>query len=190
MRFKFFDKLLLVIVLLFNIAIAAVCVGMALSLITYDMIAGVVGVLTNGYFVNNLIMGAVGIVLLIFAFRLFVAMGKKKDVKQPKPVSTLVNDSQNGCVYITLSAIDGMTQRFCRNNSKVRECISSIDAGANGILIDLKLAFAPETIIPETTDELQKTLKEYIETICGIKVESVFITVIQTEASKNSARVV
>ena len=74
MKFSWFDKLLLVVVLLLVIALAALCIGIAMSFVTADMAAHVTGIVTNGMTENRLIMGGIGLVLLILALRLFIAM--------------------------------------------------------------------------------------------------------------------
>ena len=83
MKFSWFDNLLLVVVLLLVIALAALCIGIAMSFVTADMVAHVTGIVTNGMTENRLIMGGIGLVLLILAFRLFIAMGNRKQEQQP-----------------------------------------------------------------------------------------------------------
>ena len=78
MRFRWIDKLLLVVVVLLVIALAALCIGIAMSFITTDMIVRVASIVTNGMIENQLIMGGIGLVLFIVAFRLLIAMGNKR----------------------------------------------------------------------------------------------------------------
>lgn len=193
MKFKWIDKLLLVLVLLLVIALAALSVGIAMSLITADMIAQVVGIVTNGLIANKLIMGGIGLVLLVFAFRLFIAMGKRGDAKTqaaPKPTSTLVFTGDNGSAFISLQAIDAMVQRHCRANPKVKECESSVTAVENStVAIGLKLVVTGETVLPEFTKALQATLKEYVETCCGITVRDVDILFVNAPAPAKPSRV-
>ena len=81
MRFNIFDKFLLVLLLLCVIALSALCVATAMGFVTFDMITAPIEVITNGLIGNRLILGGGGVVLLAIAFRLFVAMGKKRDAK-------------------------------------------------------------------------------------------------------------
>ena len=53
MKFSWFDKLLLVVVLLLVIALAALCIGIAMSFVTADMAAHVTGIVTNGMTENT-----------------------------------------------------------------------------------------------------------------------------------------
>ena len=193
MKFKWIDKLLLVVVLLLVIALAALCIGIAMSFITADMVAHIVGILTNGMIENKLIMGGIGLVLLIIAFRLFIAMGNKKDTQPaaaPKPVSALIHSGENGSAFISLAAIDGMVQRHCRANPKVKECESNVVASEDGFIsIGLKLSVSNETVLPEFTKALQESLKAYIETYCGIAVRDIGILIVSAPAPAKQPRV-
>ena len=183
MRFNIFDKFLLVLLLLCVIALSALCVATAMGFVTLDMIVALIG--------NRLILGGGGVVLLAIAFRLFVAMGKKRDAKNaaaPMPTSTMIMSGDNGTAYMTISAIDSLVQRHCRANAKVKECDSVVvPAGepASGISIKLKLSVAPDTVIPELSANLQQSLKEYIETLCGVSVNAIDILIVPTQPPKS-----
>lgn len=183
---KFIDKFLLVLLLLFTVALAALCVCTAMDIVTGDMLTGWIGVVTNGLIENKLIVGAVGLVLLIIALRLFIALGgdgREKEEKAPK--STLLHSGENGSAYITLAALDALVQRHCRTNQRIRECESRITASEKGgISIALKLQVLPETVIPELSSELMKSLKEYMENLSGITVNSVDIVIMPTAQPK------
>ena len=186
MRFNIFDKLLLVLLLLCVIALSALCVATAMGFVTFDMITAPIEVITNGLIGNRLILGGGGVVLLAIAFRLFVAMGKKRDAKSaaaPMPTSTMIMSGDNGT-----AAIDSLVQRHCRANAKVKECDSVVvPAGesASGISIKLKLSVAPDTVIPELSANLQQSLKEYIETLCGVSVNAIDILIVPTQPPKS-----
>lgn len=194
MKFRWIDKLLLVVVLLLVIALSALCIGIAMSFLTADMISRVVGIVTNGMIENQLIMGGIGLVLLIVAFRLFIAMGNRKapqPAAAPKPTSALILASDNGSAFIALAAIDSMVQRHCKANPKVKECESSVAAVESGtVSVGLKLAVANETVLPEFTQALQDSLKAYIETHCGITVRDVDVLIVSAPAPAKQPRVI
>mgnify|MGYP001027265208 FL=1 len=193
MKFSWFDKLLLVVVLLLVIALAALCIGIAMSFVTADMAAHVTGIVTNGMTENRLIMGGIGLVLLILAFRLFIAMGNRKQEQPaaaPRATSALILSGDNGSAFITLAAVDSMVQRHCRANPKVKECESSVTAIENtAVAIALKLVVSNETVLPEFTKALQDSLKEYIEMYCGITVRDVDVLIVSTPAPAKQPRV-
>lgn len=194
MKFRWIDKLLLVLVLFIIIALAALSIGIAMSLISAESIIYVVKILTNGLIENRLILGGIGLVLLIFAFRLFIAMGKPKTQKaaaQAKPTSALIQNGDNGAASVSLQAVDAMVQRHCRANQRVKDCESNIVVlDTDAVAIGVKLVAANETVLPEFTKELQGTLKNYIETYCGISVRNVDILIISAPPTQKPARVV
>ncbi|MBE5785706.1 MAG: hypothetical protein E7330_07920 [Clostridiales bacterium] len=194
MKFRWIDKLLLVLVLFIIIALAALSIGVAMSLITAESIVMVVEILTNGLIENRLILGGIGLVLLVFAFRLFIAMGKRKAAKatpQAKPTSALIQAGDNGAASVSLQAVDAMVQRHCRANQKVKECESNIVVlETNAVAVGVKLVVANETVLPEFTNALQESLKTYIETYCGIVVRNVDVLIISAPQPQKPARVV
>ena len=104
------------------------------------------------------------------------------------PTSTMLKSGDNGTAYMTITAIDSQVQRHCRANAKVKECDSVVvPAGesASGISIKLKLSVAPDTVIPELSANLQQSLKEYIETLCGVSVNAIDILIVPTQPPKS-----
>ena len=70
----------------------------------------------------------------------------------------------------------------------MRDCESVVvPAGesASGISIKLKLSVAPDTVIPELSANLQQSLKEYIETLCGVSVNAIDILIVPTQPPKS-----
>jgi uncharacterized alkaline shock family protein YloU len=75
-------------------------------------------------------------------------------------------------------------QRHCRANQRIKECESNVIATPSGIAVSLKLQVAPDTVIPELSAQLQKSLKEYMETISGITVTGVDILILPLSQPK------
>lgn len=182
MRFRVIDRILLVLLLIFIIALSAALIGIALGLMPSDAIVYYVTLLTDGTMANRLIAAGAGVILLLLALRLFIALTKRR--VQPKPTSALVLSGDNGSAYVALAAIDAMVQRHCRANARVRECESTISTTGGGITIALKLALLNDTNMPELIESLQASLKEYIETYSGIKVINVEMLIINAPAQQ------
>lgn len=179
MKFRFIDKFLLVLLLLFMLTLSFLCLGVAMDFIDGEPIRHYAQLLTDGYVYNRLIMGGAGLVLLIIALRLFIAMGRRETApKEKAPTSTLLSAGENGTAYITLAALDSLVQRHCRANQRIKECESGVQAMPGGVAISLRLQVLPDTVIPELSAQLQQSLKEYIETISGICVTGVDILIL------------
>lgn len=189
MKFRFIDKFLLVLLLLFMLALSALCLGVAMDVISGEPVLACLQVVTDGYVINRLILGGVAIVLIIIVMRLFIAMGRREcSPREKAPTSALLAAGDNGTAYVTLAALDSLVQRHCRANQRIKECESGVIARQNGVAISLKLQVLPDTVIPELSAQLQQSLKEYIEAVSGIGVTSVdvlFLPLAQPKAPKS-----
>lgn len=180
MKLKAFDRILLALLLIVAIVCAFVLFGVASRLIPEFMAVDFVS-LFYANLTNALILAAVGLVLLVISIKLvFCGRGHKKEVQ---PAVTLIRQSEIGGSYIALTAIDSMVQKHCRQQTKIRDCSSALRAVEAGVAISLKLSVLPDTDIVSLTDELQKSLKEYIESLTGVNVSEVSILVESTSAS-------
>jgi hypothetical protein len=169
MKTKLIDRILLAFVLIAMLLICALLIGVALRLVPAALIQNGIVWLDSGPY-NTVILGSVSALFLIFTVRLFFA-GKKRP--EPAPSYSLIRNSEFGSVYITVSALDTMVQKYCRSIGKIRECASSINLIKDGVTINLKLSLLPDSNVPELTSELQKGLKEYIENLSGILVQEI-----------------
>jgi uncharacterized alkaline shock family protein YloU len=174
MKTKLIDRILLAFVLIAMLLICVALIGVALRMIPDVYIQSAIAWVGSGL-INSAILGSVSALFLIFTIRLFFAGKKRPD---PVPSYSLVKNSEFGSVYITVSALDTMVQKFCRSVSKIRECASAINLSKDGITINLKLSLLPDSNVPELTSELQKGLKEYIESLSGILVQEIGVLVI------------
>ena len=72
----------------------------------------------------------------------------------------------------------------------MKGCESNVAAIENGtVSVGLKLMVANETVLPEFTRALQDSLKEYVETYCGITVRGVDILIVSAPAPAKQPRV-
>lgn len=181
---KGFDKFLLV---LLAIVVMLSCIGLGMlalqfpfSLETWQGWVDSVADTTVA-----LILGAAALVVFLICLRMFFAI---RTVKQEQPKNALVQRTEIGGTFVSLAAIDTMVQKHIRANNRVRDCVTAIRPVTDGIIISARLSVLPDTQIVELTMGLQKSLKEYIESLCGIRVVEVGILVDSTAAS-GSARV-
>lgn len=174
MKTKLIDRILLAFILVAVLAICTLLMGIALRLVPMTFIQNIID-WPYVDIINSIALGSVSALFFIFALRLFFA-GKKQPEAQP--TYSLIKNNEFGSVFITLAAIDSMVQKHCRNNNRIRECVSSINLTNDGITIKLKLSLLPDSNIPELTSELQKGLKEYVENLSGILVQEIGILIV------------
>ena len=184
MKAKLFDRILLALLLIVTLVLSLVLIALAARVIPLANLKAFLDVLYIG--ANNAIILAVsGLVVFIITVRLmFAGSGSKKELQ---PTSTLVQATELGATFITLTAIDSMVQKHCRANNRIRNvvsCVRSVREG--GVTLSVRLALMPDTDIPALSAELRKTLKEYVEKNSGINVREIGILVEDTSSNPKS----
>jgi uncharacterized alkaline shock family protein YloU len=123
----------------------------------------------------RLIVSLIGVAVVIISLILMFS-----GIRKRKPKSAFIADTGSGTVSITISALEEMAIRHMLANEAVRTVKASVnvkDAKAN---ITARMAVAEGTNIPATLTELQKGLKEHIETLSGITVNKISLLVEKT----------
>lgn len=182
MKLKVFDRILLAILLIVAILSAVVLFAMALNIVTFDMATAFI---SQFYAVrqNMLILAGSGLILLLISLKLLFANRGEK--KSRGPVSASVRKSEIGGTFIALSAIETMVKKFCDTQESVRDCQSTIRATDTGVSIGLKLSLLSDTDVVTVTQELQKALKDHVETLTGVAVNEVSILVENASIGKS-----
>lgn len=174
MKLKFFDRFLLGILLIATILFSFVLFGIAANLIREDMVTGFIG-LFYMFRQNALILAGVGLLLLLISVKLlFAGKSKKADVR---PASALMRQTEFGGTFISLEAIDSMVQKHCRAISRVKDVHSTLHSNETGVTIGIRLCVLPDTDVVTLSGELQKSLKENIESLTGIQVNEIGVLV-------------
>lgn len=184
MKLKVFDRILLAILLIVAILTSVVLFAMALNIVTLDMATAFISLFyLNKH--NALILAGSGVILFLIALKLlFAGRGERKP---ELPASALIRQSDIGGTFISLQAIDSMVQKFCASQQRIRESSTSVRAAEGGVTIGVRLSVLPETDIVTLTQDLQKSLKEHVETLTGIQVREVGILVESATASPAGA---
>ena len=174
MKLSIFDRVLLALLLIIVIVFSFVLFGMATNLITEEMVTGLISLFYYAW-QNALILAGVGLLLLAISIKLLFA---GRSAKTPiQPTTALIRQSEIGGSFITLPAIDSMVQRHCRAQARVRDCFTNVRVAEDGISIGIRLHVLPDTDAVKLTQELQESLKTYIESLTGVHVHSADILV-------------
>ena len=176
MKPTIFDRILLVLLMLIGVAMGIVMLMIAINFLTVDMLPPVFA-LPYGSVLNHILTGAIGILLMIFSFRIMISFNRGKG-KGAAAASTVIAHSELGTSRITLAAIDAMVQRHCRANPAVMDCSSLIATKASAVSVNLKVVLTEEANVAETTAALQSSLREYIQNLTGIAVNDISILVV------------
>ncbi len=175
MKPSVFDRILLVLALLFLIGVSVLFLCVATQILPEEYVVYNAELAYSGV-EASLIVGGAGLLLLIISLRILVAFNRKPAA--PRTTSALVGSNEIGATHISLAAVDNLVQRHCRANGKIRECTSGIFTLDGGLRITLKLAVLPETNVPQFTEELKGSLKAYLEEHAGIPVKEISILIV------------
>lgn len=174
MKLKVFDRILLGILLIAAILVSFVLFGVAANLIKIEQVNWFVSLFYMEQ-QNALILAGSGLVLLLISIKLlFAGKSKKAEVR---PASALMKQTEFGGTYISLEAIDSMVQKHCRAASRVKDVHTTLQSTETGVTVGIRLCVLPDTDVVTLSSELQKSLKENIESLTGITVNEIGVLV-------------
>lgn len=121
---------------------------------------------------TQIISTGVALIIAILMLRLmFISTGSRK-----KKVC-LAATTSSGEIYINLESISDLAQKAAKRSEYVKEVRVRTLMDKQGANIYVKVAFAPNAIIPTESALLQESIKKDIEDFCGIRVEKISIQV-------------
>ena len=184
MKLKVFDRILLGLLLIAAILVSFVLFGIAANILTEDMVNSFIG-LFYMFRENAMILAGSGLVLLLISIKLLFAGRTKR--AEIRPASALMQQTEIGGTFISLEAIDTMVQKHCRSLQRVKDCKTTLHSTEAGVTIGIRLCVLPDTDVVTLSNELQKSLKEYIESLTGVKVNEIGILVESAAAPATNA---
>lgn len=191
-RLKLFDKIMLIILLIVNIA-GAVCLGLlAIGVMSATSIFDEMSTLLSSNMFRVLTVILAVFVIFICIRILFVrkrVAGASQDNHIDAKQGIVVRKGEYGTTHMTIDAIQYLVDKNVRANDAIRDLESHIViTPEENIEIQLKVNVMADRNIPDTTTELQKSLKEYMEATTGITIQNVEVLVAapqEAEAAKN-----
>ncbi len=131
---------------------------------------------------NNLIMGAIGIVVAIIAI-IMLLWGLKFS---PDIAAIVVEKSTDGEVSISIDATKAIIMRAVRQVEGVKELRPTVIPTPAGIMVKLHTMFNPDHNVPESAQLLQCVVRENLEKTGGLQVAEikVLVDVFNADGSK------
>lgn len=122
---------------------------------------------------DRLIIGSITVVFLIISIKFFLhALSNEK-----RPSQAVVHENSNGQVRVSAEAIVNMVCRVVNQIRGVREVNPRVSFKPEGIYLFIKVIFLPEINIPQTSDEIQDKVNNYMSEVAGITIKSIKILV-------------
>jgi uncharacterized alkaline shock family protein YloU len=121
--------------------------------------------------------GAWGIGIIAFIFfiasirLLYYAFGPRRKG------GTVIRENEMGEVRISLSAIENLVRKVVRQVEGVRDVRAAVAVPPTGLVVHARVSVSPDVAIPEVSDDIQTSVKNYVNNIVGINVIEVRVLV-------------
>jgi uncharacterized alkaline shock family protein YloU len=185
MRYKLFDRLLIILILICVLLISVGAIALSLQALPLARVQQLIENLYV-YWPNAVMIIAISIVLIVICLRIIYASAGRHQIRQPS--SIVVTHGEQGNVNITLDTISSIVERSVSNVEGVKECKNQIAPHVESINILLKVTLDENVPIPEKTAEIQQRLKEEVQHLTGLVVAQIHIIVDHVPVKKNSAQ--
>jgi len=119
---------------------------------------------------------AVSIRLIFFAF-------KRQGGGQP-----VIYETAAGEVSISLEAVESLVKKTARSIKGVRDMRAVITHGKDGLHADLVGTVSPDISIPEVSEEIQSSVRQYVKRVVGVEMTEVKIEIENIAADGRSRR--
>ncbi len=113
----------------------------------------------------------IGIILLFFSAR------SSKKEGGGGAGATIVSFTETGEIRISFRAVENMVLNASRKVKGVREINTRLNFTEQGLVIYLRIKVIPDLPIPALVNELQNTVREYVQEISGTNVAEVKVLV-------------
>lgn len=121
---------------------------------------------------HRMIMGLVGAILFIIFLIVFLRSLRRK----PSKVAA-VHENSLGIIKITLPALENLVLTAAQSVPGIRDVKPIITNRADGLAIWLKVQVTTDTVIPNVSEELQKTVRDYVSKMAGTTVKEIHVSV-------------
>ncbi len=122
---------------------------------------------------DRMIIGTVVAVFMIVSIRFLLHALSSEG----RPNQAVVHETSIGQVKISEEAVANIVTRVVNQVRGVREVSPRVVFSPDGINILVRVSLLPETHIPQTTDEIQNKLANYMSEVAGINIKAVKILV-------------
>lgn len=129
-------------------------------------------------------LGIIGIVLFLISIRFFVVSLSRNALS----TQSIDQRTEFGDIRISIETMENLALKAALRQRSVKDLRARVHASDTGLDIVLRAVVDGEVSIPQLTEEVQKTVKDYVEEITGIPVTnvSVFIAnIIQSNTIKS-----
>lgn len=121
---------------------------------------------------GQLIIGLAGAIFFIASWRLIFLAFRTQRGGQP-----VVHETALGEVTISLDAVENLVRKTARAIKGVREVKADIKNNKDGLHVALKATISPEVSIPEVSEEIQNSVRQYVKRVVGVELSDIRLEV-------------
>ncbi|MFZ5814520.1 MAG: alkaline shock response membrane anchor protein AmaP [Bacillota bacterium] len=121
---------------------------------------------------GQLLIGLIGTAFFAVSVRLIVFALTRRGGGQP-----VIFESPAGEVRISLDAVESLVKKTARSIKGVREMKAVITHGKDGLHADLKGTVSPDVSIPEVSEEIQSSVRQYVKRVVGVEMAEIKIEI-------------
>ncbi|MBE5817164.1 MAG: alkaline shock response membrane anchor protein AmaP [Clostridiales bacterium] len=170
---KFIDRLLLLLAGLVFIAFAGLFAVVVIGVVSIEQITAVIQSTPRGW-LTVVIMSALVCLLLFVGIKLLFMRPRKDKIQ-----SCLINNDEDGEIFISVSAIDNIVKMAILSFPDVKNLKVRIKATRTGVVVFGKI-FAPVGInTPELLTSIKSLVKQFVEEKSGICVDQIRLVCVE-----------
>ncbi|NPV70867.1 MAG: alkaline shock response membrane anchor protein AmaP [Firmicutes bacterium] len=126
--------------------------------------------------------GIISAMLFVASLRLLYFGFQKR-----RGMQTVVHETSMGEVRISLDAIEDLVRRVGRQVQGVRDVKPVVTSGPSGLNVIVRTSVSPDVSIPQVSEELQTTVRNYVKNVVGATVAEVrvFVGNITTDSKRS-----
>lgn len=121
---------------------------------------------------GQLMVGLIGTAFFAVSVRLIVFAFTRRGGGQP-----VVHETTLGDVRISLDAVESLIKKVARSVKGVREIKAVVHHGKDGLVAELRGSVSHEVSIPETSEEIQTSVKQYVKRVVGVEIAEIRIEI-------------
>ncbi|MDD2585357.1 MAG: alkaline shock response membrane anchor protein AmaP [Syntrophomonadaceae bacterium] len=132
---------------------------------------------------NRIILGIAAIVLIVLSLFVIISLFKR----EPKIENIVVESNLVGQVSITIAAIKIIIMKAIKTVEGVKDIKPVVSDSPDGLVVYLHMMINPEYNVPEMSQNVQNTVKEYLQNTGGLKVAEIRVLVDDFGASNSKS---
>jgi uncharacterized alkaline shock family protein YloU len=174
-KISILDRVLLIVYIIFWVVCAIFALACSLGFVTLDtVLENVTMWMVNPLY--RILLAVIATFVVAISVKLLLIGTTTSAVSSP---STILKTTEKGRINIAISAINDMAKKSVEAEGAIKTIDTETTVDNDLLNIHVKLTLFGGTGIPELTEKIQSDIKDYVESLTGLNVNSVNIVVVE-----------